>query len=140
MRENDSAIRINHIFKKLINLTFPQQCISQQINIPKCAEPLLLLCVEVLHDGVPGCAVPVRVILLYSFLQESSSLSLSCRDGVRGLKCRHLHDLILTSIWLRSLEKDLSEVFVSEVLADWLTGECCVEDSNSKSRWRNTLS
>lgn len=136
------AVRItDHIFPKLMNPRLLQKRTSKRINVPKCAEPLLLLlCVEVLHVWVPGCAVPVRFILLYSFRQESSSLSLSCRDGVRGLKCRHLHDLILTSIWLRSLEKDLSEVFVSEVLADWLTGECCGEESMSRSRWRNTLS
>lgn len=112
-----------------------------KINIPKCAEPLLLLlCIEVLHVWVPGCAVPVRFTPLYNFLQESSSLSLSCRDGVRGLKCRHLHDLILTSIWLRSFEKDLSEVFVSEVLANWLIEECCDEENISKSSWWNVLS
>ncbi len=64
-----------------------------------------------------------------NFLNSGWALSSSCSGSVRGLKCLHRHDFIFNSIWLRSVEEGeereelnaeelLSEVFVSEVLAN----------------------
>jgi len=62
-----------------------------------------------------------------NLLNRGWALSSSCSGSVRGLKCLHRHDFIFNSIWLRSVEEGeggkteeelLSEVFVSEVLAN----------------------
>lgn len=61
-----------------------------------------------------------------NLLNSGWALSSSCSGSVRGLKCLHRHDFIFNSIWLRSVgeereelkEELLSEVFVSEVLAN----------------------
>lgn len=70
-----------------------------------------------------------RFRLRLNFLKSGWALSSSCSGSVRGLKCLHRHDFIFNSIWLRSVEEGdereelkveelLSEVFVSEVLAN----------------------